>query len=196
VAADSPTPTANGPEQPSWEAGYWELGAFLLHQQCWCWGHDIRRAAGNLLLEYGFTRVRPPESGAGSSRYSIEDGCAQVYLWGFGVAYVTCSTAIYVNRYTFIPRWIPCAASLDEVWSAEQLNRLSPPAPIRKRKRARRNLKSLLRFISRYEAWVVESQGIAYRRACLQQWHLSAILPERLAREWQELSWHVPDLPL
>jgi hypothetical protein len=47
-------------------------GRTLLHQQCWLWGQDIRRAEGNLLLEYGFERKRPPEGANACSQYSLQ----------------------------------------------------------------------------------------------------------------------------
>jgi hypothetical protein len=63
-------------------------GAELLHLQCWLWGCDIRRAGGNLLLEYGFSRQRPPSGAVGSSAYlmALESG-THVVLWGFGAFY-------------------------------------------------------------------------------------------------------------
>jgi hypothetical protein len=55
-------------------------GAELLHLQCWLWGCDIRRAEGNLLLAYGFSRQRPPSGAAGSSAYlmALESGVCVV----------------------------------------------------------------------------------------------------------------------
>ena len=32
----------------------------LLSQQIWAWGQDVRRKQGNLLIEFGFERVKPP----------------------------------------------------------------------------------------------------------------------------------------
>ena len=46
-------------------------GQELLHQQCWNWGRDIVRSEGNLLLEAGFLKRRPPGEEAGSSCYTL-----------------------------------------------------------------------------------------------------------------------------
>jgi hypothetical protein len=179
------------------EHSYWEWGALLLHQQCWCWGQDIRRPQGNLLLEYGFSRSRPPEGMSGCSRYCYRDEASILYLWGFGVAFGCVEGhAIVLNRYSFAPRWYHSTASLERVWNADQLSETRPPAFKRQRNYARRQLRTLLRCIARYEAWVLESRGIDYRRSCLREWHRPAILPGRMPREWQQLSWHIPDLPL
>lgn len=65
-------------------------GQELLHQQCWNWGRDIVRPEGNLLLEAGFVKQRPPEGIAGSTRYALrlaDGGCWM--LWGFGFFYAT-----------------------------------------------------------------------------------------------------------
>ena len=45
------------------------LGQSLLTQQCWCWGRDVTRPDGNLLLQYGFTRHRPPGQERGATTY-------------------------------------------------------------------------------------------------------------------------------
>ena len=63
-------------------------GQKLLHRQCWNWGRDIVRPEGNLLLDAGFRRRRPPEGETGSSCYTLalpNGGC--LMLWGFGLLY-------------------------------------------------------------------------------------------------------------
>lgn len=62
-----------------------KYATILLDQQLWCFGCDIRRTAGNLLLEYGFERKRPPISQKGSSCYSLNWQGKQILLWGFGI---------------------------------------------------------------------------------------------------------------
>ena len=62
------------------------FAAALLDQQMWCWGCDIRHGEGNVLLQYGFSRWRPPEGTLGSTAYQLEaPPSRQVVLWGFGV---------------------------------------------------------------------------------------------------------------
>jgi hypothetical protein len=61
-------------------------GRILLNQQCWLWGQDVRRAEGNLLLDFGFERLRAPEEITGSSQYTLALGKNDfLRLWGFGL---------------------------------------------------------------------------------------------------------------
>jgi hypothetical protein len=58
--------------------------AELLHQQCWCWGCDIKRSDGNLLGRYGARRV-PPETRRRdcSTAYHVVCGDdTRIALWG------------------------------------------------------------------------------------------------------------------
>ena len=67
-------------------------GAALLHQQCWCWGYDVRRqnadGRANLLVELGFERVPPPDGVHGATTYRLRqsDGLT-ITLWGFGLCF-------------------------------------------------------------------------------------------------------------
>ena len=61
-------------------------GRELLHRQCWNWGRDIVRPEGNLLLEAGFVKWRPPEGETGLTCYTLAlPGGDSLMLWGFGV---------------------------------------------------------------------------------------------------------------
>ena len=79
-------------------------GKVLLNQQCWLWGQDVRRPEGNLLLERGFERLRPPEEAGGATQYTLFlTNDLRVRLWGFGM-YFGGVQGVYVNRYEFVPR--------------------------------------------------------------------------------------------
>lgn len=175
---------------------YWVQGAELLHQQCWCWGQDIRRAEGNLLLQFGLNRTRPPEPGRGSSRYEWRDGGVEVVLWGFGIGLRDgLSGGIYVNRYCFVPRWLPQQFLLDEVWRAEQMEGHRGPATRREIRRSRRLLKTLVRWIACYERWVRSTCGVDYRRRTLAEWTRTHIPADEMARRWEEMGRHVEEPP-
>lgn len=62
-------------------------------------GCAIRRPEGNLLIEYGFERDRPPE--AGCSRYPLRQSARRVLvLRGFGFfPGRSLDSGIYVNRF-------------------------------------------------------------------------------------------------
>lgn len=180
-----------------WPGSYWQRGTFLLHQQCWCWGQDIRSPHGNLLQRYGFTRVRAPEGREGSSRYWLRDGSQELYLWGFGVALRDdANGALYLNRYNFMPRWLEDGKRLREAWRIEDLGDLRPPLSMRSLRCTRRMLRVVLRRLADYERWVLAEFGVSYRREVLREWRRPAILPERMPREWDEMSWRVEDPPV
>jgi hypothetical protein len=161
----------------------------LLHQQCWCWGQDIRRADGNLLLEYGFQRSRPPSNIRGSSRYQMRlSARSTITLWGFGFYYARCGRGgVYLNRYDCRPRYCHHAGFLEDVWTIEAM----PQACPRHRETHRREVAYLaakaMNWISSYEQWVLDRCGKAYRQSTLREWHEPSILPERLPEEWSRL---------
>lgn len=177
-------------------SAYWLRGAELMHQQCWCWGQDVRRPEGNLLLEYGFQRSRPPAEISGSSRYALHRGGERLALWGFGVGYALegCGS-IYVNRYCFVPRWLGEFAAIESVWQAEQLASLRRPFTRREIRRSRRLLRSLIRWMACYERWVEVRCGDSYRSGALAAWSRTSIAAHRMPVEWELLARHVEEPP-
>ncbi len=75
-----------------------------MHRECSLWGADVRRPAGNLLIEYGFERYRPPVEVNGCSQYILNIGMhRRICLWGFGLYYGR-RRGIYLGRFQFNPR--------------------------------------------------------------------------------------------
>lgn len=177
-------------------SAYWLRGAELMHQQCWCWGQDVKRAEGNLLLAYGFERSRPPADVSGSSRYLLDRDGARLALWGFGAGFaVEGCGGIYVNRYCFVPRWMGEFTHIETVWRAEHLASLRRPFTRREIRRSRRLLQSLMRWIASYERWTGETCGLAYRARTLAAWNRTVIPADRMADEWELLARHVEEPP-
>jgi len=188
----------NLPPPASDGSGYWQFGAELLHQQCWCWGQDIQRPQGNLLLAFGFDRSRPPQDLGGSTRYTLPmaSPAATVRLWGFGVTYLQPDYGgVYVNRYCFVPRWIPEHVDLNEVWRDTQMDSLQRPVTRRQIRRSRRLLQAFMRWVAGYEAWVSSTCGVGYREATLRTWTKTSIPAERMSIEWELLARHVEEPP-
>lgn len=162
--------------------------AQLLHQQCWQWGHDIRSPYGNLLLDYGFQRHRPPLGQMGSTRYQMRlSARSTMTLWGFGFYYARCGKGgAYVNRYECRPCFCALAGFLDGVWTKDQLPVSSDRNPDL---RLLRYLSAkAFEWISAYEEWVLRTYGLAYRRETLREWHEPSILPEWVPFQWADLS--------
>ena len=152
-------------------------GCRLLHQQCWLWGQDVRRSEGNLLLEAGFARVRPPEGVVGCSQYTLRlpEG-RSVRVWGFGICF-TGEHTVYVNRYGFEPRAVDLQGDL---WQAIALpqGQAAPDASA---------LLEAVRWMAGYEHEVLRQHGTGYRWRCLTQWKGRAVSPALLPDRWLAL---------
>lgn len=169
-----------------------QRGAELLHLQCWLWGCDIRRPEGNLLLDYGFSRQRPPAGAAGSSAYLWTAGSGTIIvLWGFGAF---CGSpvngGVYLRRYEFDPRYVPRIDTRRLPWLPDQVHTAVIPPDPDVQLRLRQQFTGLLEWIARYETWVRDSCGPEYRRQCTSAStkHAFRIPVERLVEEWQQLA--------
>ncbi len=166
-------------------------GAEMLHLQCWLWGCDIRRPRGNLLLEYGFSRQRPPVGATGSSAYmKTTDGGVVIVLWGFG-AFCGSPTngGVYLNRYEFNPEYIPRMDTQRLPWLPDQMRGTVIPYETEVQQRMQRQFFTLLEWIAQYESWVRHSCGIEYRQQCVLDWTKKtvSIRVEHLVEEWLHL---------
>ncbi|WP_263356404.1 hypothetical protein [Acidicapsa ligni] len=134
-------------------------GRALLHQQCWLWGRDIKRAEGNLLLHYGFDRIREPGGTSGFSQYTLSlPGNLYVRLWGFGI-YFGYAEGVFLNRFDFVPR----ATSLQDGWQSLEMTGLPRAQDLSL-------FPSVLRWMSSYEKRVLEEWGPEYRATSLAGW--------------------------
>ena len=164
-------------------------GKELLDRQCWNWGRDIVRPEGNLLLEAGFLRRRPPEGVAGSSCYTLAlpDGDS-LMLWGFGLLYGTPRKGgVFLNRYQFRPVWLPSETVHEAIWTPDIFpTAQTPPSP-----RVPVDLTvAAMRRIADYEEWALARCGLEYRRTVLRQWKRRSkrLPPEALPQAWRALA--------
>jgi len=129
------------------------LAAALLDQQMWCWGRDIRWPAGNVLLQHGFKRWRPPEGTIGCTAYQLDlPPDRQVVLWGFGLFFGNrADGGLYLERYTFAPLWTKAGDLRAALWRPEDLPELRPPQTVAERTSLVRLLASALRWVAAYE---------------------------------------------
>lgn len=163
----------------------------LFHQQCWCWGADIRHPPGNLLLEHGFTRTRYTGRGAGSSRYHRVVGIGtSVFLWGFGAAYaVVGSGAVFVDRYEPTPLLIPSVDACQTWHRREEAHGCRIPRSWEDANRRRLLFTALCRWIASYERWVTHYAGEAHRVSVLAEWKDVVSPASEIARAWRLLAW-------
>ena len=164
-------------------------GQKLLDRQCWNWGRDILRPEGNLLLEAGFLKRRPPEGEVGSSCYTLvlPDGDS-LMVWGFGLLYATPRKGVvYLNRYQFRPVWLQSETVQEPIWKPDKIPAAqTPPSP-----RVPVDLTVVaVRRIADYEEWVLARCGLEYRRAVLRQWkrHSKRLPPEAVPQAWRALA--------
>ncbi|MBL8170960.1 MAG: hypothetical protein JNJ50_22575 [Acidobacteria bacterium] len=168
-----------------------QAGAALMHQQCWLWGQDVKRPQENVLLDYGFTRHRAPETecNRGCTGYELllPDGRA-IVLWGFGLFLGDRDLGgMYVKRYGFSPKWLKESRLSLPIWQSEQLPKMRNARTPNERRRLLTLLVTALQWISQYEAWVIESRGLAYRRRCLAEWNTTIIPADQAVGRWQAL---------
>lgn len=172
-----------------WSPADRKLGERLLDQQMWCFGCDIRRAEGNLLCAYGFSRLRPPSGASGSNDYRLTtpDG-AQVRLWGFGCLWAEAEASVFLRRYEFTPR-LPAGPVPDLVWSPTGLPPTPRPRQPEKVRQAAHALARLLAWLADYEDWVMARLGPDYRAACVRVWNKpKTVPPEAMHHHWRALA--------
>jgi hypothetical protein len=178
------------------------FAAALLDQQMWCWGRDIRRRDGNVLLQYGFSRWRPPEGTLGSTAYQFDSPSSQqVVLWGFGLFYGDgAEGGLYLKRYAFAPLWCPNPDLRAALWRPEELPEFHSPQTPFERNSVQRLLSAALRWTAGYESWVLAKLGPDYRRQCLASWEKAVAEAEAVPGHWLRLAGTcaslLPDEPL
>lgn len=164
-------------------------GSALMQQQCWCWGQDVRRPDGNLLLEYGFERHRPPDGSAGATLYfRVFDGGVAISLWGWGYLYSDprFPEAIFHGRFDFTPRACAQAGPAIGVHSLDGLT-FTPTAPSIPRVTASLQPPAI-RWIAEYERWVIAHAGLDYRERSAHSFPGEEIPGAVMAAEWYQLA--------
>ncbi len=173
-------------------------GPALLNQQCWLWGCDIKRSAGNLLLERGFGRTLPPDGEQGSRTYAWFAPKQTIVLWAFGIWYGEPGRgAVYLNRFACLPQYAAQDQPPAHVWRPDQLSMACPPADHTQRMAACTLAAALFGWIAAYERWVHTTAGAEYRAACVASWERGEyrIAADAIADEWQQLASAVaPDM--
>jgi hypothetical protein len=166
------------------------FAAGLLDQQMWCWGRDIRRGERNVLMEYGFTRWRPPPGTLGSTAYQLDSPPRrQVVLWGFGLFFGDgIDGGIFLKRYAFAPLWSRHSDLRAALWRPEDLPEFGVPRTAEERSSVRGLLSALLHRTADYESWVLATLGPEYRRQCVSSWSKAVAEAETVPDHWRRLA--------
>lgn len=162
----------------------------LLDQQLWCWGRDVCRPQGNLLLGLGMCRYRSPVNGNDRTAYTGRvPGEGVVWLWGFGLAYWRPDVGgVFLRRYGFDPLLMPAVLERPMHAPDELSHLLVRPATAGQRATAAAAVRAAAGWIAGFEHWVAENHGTAYREATLAaRGTPPAVSAREMARAWERL---------
>jgi hypothetical protein len=140
------------------------LGAELLHQQLYVIGRDIASSHGNLLLEYGCQRNASPMEGIPSLYTSSWNRRSRLSLRGFGVFVGDDSIGgIFIQRYTFTPRWMPNSRFEPIAWLPREMPRTRRSRRVHELRLANELLLRTIQWFISYETWILEQLGSHFR---------------------------------
>jgi hypothetical protein len=135
-------------------------------------------------------QYRSGEPNRGSTLYTaaVEPG-GSVFLWGFGAMYAEPGQGgVFVRRYDFAPRLTARETALG-IHEPERLGGLVHPTTGREVATVRTLLRRLVGWFARYEHWVAETFGAAYRERCLAARDKPCLVPAgRMAHEWEQVA--------
>ena len=142
----------------------------------------------NLLIEYGFTVQRPPPPEQGSSQYSLTDKNDQIILWGFGMVFATRNNGIFLWRHEFVPKLLDVNLIPSNVWAPDQLPQLTIPKTSDEKHLMLQLLVKSIKWLERYENWIITLCGEDYRNKSLQSPNSSNVPSIRLDQKWSEIN--------
>ena len=169
------------------ELGFRRWAALLFDQQMWCFGRDIVRSQGNILVDLGMCQYRPRDPNKGSTVYTAAvEGGGSIFLWGFGAMYAEANVgSVFVRRYDFAPRLTPRTSGIG-VHEPEGLGKLVNASCVRERTLLRQLLPNLTGWFAKYEHWIAEKFGTAYREDCLAGRKKDAVVSAKaMATAWE-----------
>ena len=130
----------------------------LVKLQMWCFGYDIRRPEGNLLLRFGFERSKLPTGQYGSSYYSkVLDSTHTMHLWGFAMALERPGIGLLVKRNERTPRVYEGARIEYPLWRPQDLPHGYTPREEASLFIAKELLSRLTAALSDYEQFVADT---------------------------------------
>ena len=159
----------------------------LFTKQLYGIGKDILHK-DNLLLQYGGSIKRPPNSNEGSSQYSFIDKSGKIILWGFGIMCATKNEGLFLGRHAFGPKLLKADSLLSNIWEPDQISHGILPKTTEETLRMLQLLVKSINWLERYENWVLSICGEPYRNESLQGMHPSGVRHIRLDKKWSELS--------
>lgn len=168
-----------------------KLSEALLDQQMWCWGCDVRRASGNLLLAYGFEQ-RPSPNPRFHSAYTVRiTSSCTLTLWGWGLWVAAPERgSVFASRDRFRVRWTPQTDLAPLAWQERDLPRGSADVRLMD---ALFLLREAALWIAGYERWVGAHCDPDYRPRAIDAWpqkrqFKGGISSEKVADQWETIA--------
>jgi len=166
----------------------------LLDQQMWCWGCDVRRAQGNLLLAYGAEKRPSPDARYHSAYTFVVDSHALLNLWGWGIWLAHPQWgSLFVSRSRFRSRYSSEFIPMPDAWRARDLPPMTGVRDGTEAGYATDLLAITLHWIGGYEQWLCDQVEPDYRERVLEKWpqrkrHKGGIPAAEMPARWFELS--------
>jgi hypothetical protein len=161
----------------------------LFDVQMWCFGCDIRRPEGNLLMASGFARQRS-EQVVGSSRYVATIGDRyEINLWGFAAIVREGGSAVGMRRHGHMPLYSSAASDLPVLHRPHDLPRFTIPKDPAESARGLILLRVMAQALARYEQFVEQNSAATYRARCKRLYRSQRdFRAKSLASAWNELA--------
>jgi hypothetical protein len=146
-------------------------GEALLDQQMWCWGCDVRRKSGNLLLVYGFEQ-RPSPNPRHHSAYTVclcPDCTLTLWGWGLWIAAQGFGSVI-LSRSRFRVCYTAEVEYCPQAWQVNNLPPVKSPSDSAERGHTLELLSEALTWIAHYEGWLASQVEPNYRDEVIAAW--------------------------
>jgi hypothetical protein len=160
----------------------------------WCWGCDVRRTQGNLLLAYGAEK-RPAPDPRRASAYTLRlDAGSRLTLWGWGLWFARPRWgSLFISRSHFRTHYDPAVILTPQAWRARDLPPLSGTRDETEAGYASNLLAAALNWIGCYERWLCGQVEADYRERVLEKWpqrkqHKGGIPAAEMPTRWFELA--------
>jgi hypothetical protein len=168
----------------------------LCELQMWCFGCDIRRRSGNLLVDYGFTRSKNALKSYGTSHYSREFPCGfAIQLCGFAIigthrSATNSEPAILMRRFDSTPKLLPNLNQLSQPCTPHDLAHAFTPSGAAEYQDALTLFRKLTQELARYERHIEQVTESGYRSACISSAarRYRTVDSESLSSLWSNLS--------
>ncbi|MBM3969335.1 MAG: hypothetical protein FJ302_05665 [Planctomycetes bacterium] len=145
----------------------------LFDQQLWCWGEDVKRPNGNLLVACGFERIPPPKGqeqfGSMYSRRIRRGGRIVLRGWGLLISDRK-HGAILLKRYGFTPELLSGEEIPTQLWDTSDLPKLISPQSDVDVSRVLFLLSAACRWVVSYETWLRLRIGMKHRETSIEHW--------------------------